>query len=401
MKNLAVVTSTRAEYGLLQPVIRRLREYERLDGGKSFKLTLIVTGTHLSEKHGMTINEIRDAGVRIDETVEIGLECGKPVDIARNQADVLVKFTELFVREKYTAVMLLGDRYEMQMVAVSATNAGIPIFHLCGGDTTEGAVDEAVRHSITKMSWLHFVTNEDSRRRVIQLGEEPERVFDVGSTGVDNILHMELMERAEALASVGLGDCRYAIGTYHPVTLERQDIEKDVMALVEAVAAFPKIQFIITKANVDRGGDLINSILESEAAETPNMHVFASLGVKRYLSLMKFSEFVIGNSSSGIAETPSFHVPTINIGDRQKGRLQAESTINCGTGADDIRKAVEKALSPEFKEKASMVKSPYGDGNASERIAEIVMKKLDEPINLKKKFYDLPVVLIDEGRHQE
>jgi GDP/UDP-N,N'-diacetylbacillosamine 2-epimerase (hydrolysing) len=401
MKNLAVVTSTRAEYGLLQPVIRRLREYERLDGGKSFKLTLIVTGTHLSEKHGMTINEIRDTGVRIDETVEIGLECGTPVDIARNQADVLVKFTELFVREKYTAVMLLGDRYEMQMVAVSATNAGIPIFHLCGGDTTEGAVDEAVRHSITKMSWLHFVTNEDSRRRVIQLGEEPERVFDVGSTGVDNILHMELMERAEALASVGLGDCRYAIGTYHPVTLEQQDIEKDVMALVEAIAAFPKIQFIITKANVDRGGDLINSILEREAAETPNMHVFASLGVKRYLSLMKFSEFVIGNSSSGIAEAPSFHVPTINIGDRQKGRLQAESTINCGTGADDIKKAVEKALSPEFKEKASMVKSPYGDGNASERIAEIVMKKLDEPINLKKKFYDLPVVLIDEGRHQE
>jgi GDP/UDP-N,N'-diacetylbacillosamine 2-epimerase (hydrolysing) len=390
MKNLAVVTSTRAEYGLLQPVIQRLRKYENQDGGKSFKLTLIVTGTHLSEKHGMTINEIRDAGVRIDEIIEIGLECGTPVDIARNQADVLVKFTELFVREKYTAVMLLGDRYEMQMVAVSATNAGIPILHLCGGDTTEGAVDEAVRHSITKMSWLHFVTNEDSRRRVIQLGEEPSRVFNVGSTGVDNILHMDLMEKVEALASVGLGDCRYAVGTYHPVTLEQQDIEKDVMALVEAVKAFPEIQFIITKANVDRGGDLINSILEREDAETHNMHVFASLGVKRYLSLMKFSEFVIGNSSSGIAEAPSFQVPTVNIGDRQKGRREAESTINCGTGADDIKKAIEKALSPEFKEKASMVKSPYGDGNASERIAEIVMKKLDEPINLKKKFYDLP-----------
>jgi GDP/UDP-N,N'-diacetylbacillosamine 2-epimerase (hydrolysing) len=390
MKNLAVVTTTRAEYGLLQPVIQRLRRYENQDGGKSFKLTLIVTGTHLSEKHGSTINEIRDAGVRIDEIIEIGLECGTPVDIARNQADVLVKFTELFVREKYTAVMLLGDRYEMQMVAVSATNAGIPIIHLCGGDTTEGAVDEAVRHSITKMSWLHFVTNEDSRRRVIQLGEEPSRVFNVGSTGVDNILHMELMEKADALASVGLGDCRYAVGTYHPVTLEQQDIEKDVMALVEAVKAFSEIQFIITKANVDRGGDLINSILEREAVETPNIHIFASLGVKRYLSLMKFSEFVIGNSSSGIAEAPSFQVPTVNIGDRQKGRLQAQSTINCGTGADDIKKAIEKALSPEFKEKASSVKSPYGDGNASERIAEIVMKKLDEPINLKKKFYDLP-----------
>jgi GDP/UDP-N,N'-diacetylbacillosamine 2-epimerase (hydrolysing) len=338
----------------------------------------------------MTINEIRDAGVRIDEIIEIGLECGTPVDIARNQADVLVKFTELFVREKYTAIMLLGDRYEMQMVAVSATNAGVPIIHLCGGDTTEGAVDEAVRHSITKMSWLHFVTNDDSRRRVIQLGEEPSRVFNVGSPGVDNILHMELMEKADALASVGLGDCRYAVGTYHPVTLEQQDIEKDVMALVEAVKAFPEIQFIITKANVDRGGDLINSILEREDAEIHNMHVFASLGVKRYLSLMKFSEFVIGNSSSGIGEAPSFHVPTINIGDRQKGRLQAESTINCGTGADDIKKAIEKALSPEFKEKASTVKSPYGDGNASGRIAEIVMKKLDEPINLKKKFYDLP-----------
>jgi GDP/UDP-N,N'-diacetylbacillosamine 2-epimerase (hydrolysing) len=389
MKNLAVVTSTRAEYGLLQPVIKRLREYENSDEGEPFKLTLIVTGTHLCEKHGMTINEIRDAGVRIDETVTIGLECGTPADIARNQADVLVKFTELFTRGKYTAVMLLGDRYEMQMVAVSAANVGLPVFHLCGGDTTEGAVDESVRHSITKMSYLHFVTNEDSRRRVIQLGEEPERVFNVGSTGVDNILHMTLMERTDALASVGLGDCRFAIGTYHPVTLEWQDIEKDVMALVEAVKAFPKLQFIITKANVDRGGDLINSILEREAERTPNMRVFASLGVKRYLSLMKFSEFVIGNSSSGIAEAPSFHVPTVNIGDRQKGRLQAESTINCGTGADDIKKAIEKALSPEFKETASKVKSPYGDGNASEQIADIVMKKLEEPINLKKKFYDL------------
>jgi GDP/UDP-N,N'-diacetylbacillosamine 2-epimerase (hydrolysing) len=402
MKNLAIVTSTRAEYGLLQPVIKRLREYENYNkdiqtaqtgqltpqGDDTLKISLIVTGTHLSQKHGMTIDEIRDAGVRIDEVVEVGLKCDTPVDIARNQADVLTKFTELFVREQYTAVMILGDRYEIQMVAVAATNAGIPIFHLCGGDTTEGAVDEAVRHSVTKMSYLHFVTNEGSRRRVIQLGEEPERVFDVGSTGVDNILHAPLMDRKEALASVGLGDCRYALGTYHPVTLEAQDVREDIEAFVEAIRAFPQITFIITKANVDRGGDLINSMLEREASVTPNLHVFASLGMKRYLSLMKSAEFVIGNSSSGIAEAPSFCVPTVNIGDRQRGRLQAESTINCQTGADDIKKAIETALSDEFRQLAAKVKSPYGDGNASQRIARIVLEKLNEPMDLKKKFYE-------------
>lgn len=383
MKKIAVVTATRAEYGLLSPVIKELRKREN-DG---LRVDLIVTGTHLSEKYGRTIEEISD---RIDHKILISVASDTDADISSNQAEALVKFTELFLNERYDAVMLLGDRYETLAIAIAAGNTRTPIFHLCGGDTTEGALDEWIRHSITKISYLHFVTNEESRRRVIQLGEDPSRVFNYGSTSIDNILTVADMSKDEALESIGLEDCNYALCTYHPVTMEDGSVDEQLDKFLKATKAFPDLQFIITKSNADQGGARINELLDTVESEIDNLHVYTSLGVRRYLSLMKYSEFVLGNSSSGIIETPAFHVPTVNIGDRQRGRLQSESIVNCGTKADDIIAAIKVAMTEEHKKVCKNIVSPYGDGHAAKRIAEkSVEVVMDGGIDLKKKFYDL------------
>ena len=383
MKKIAVVTATRAEYGLLSPVIKELRKYENED----LQIELIVTGTHLSKSYGMTVDEIND---RIDHKIPIPVNSATEQDISKNQVETLLKFTSLFITEQYDAVLLLGDRYETLAIAISAGNTRTPVFHLCGGDTTEGALDEWIRHSITKISYLHFVTNEESRKRVIQLGEEPSRVFNYGSTSIDNILTVADMSKEEALSSIVLQDCHYAVCTYHPVTMEGGSVDTQIEEFLKAIKAFPDIQFIVTKSNADQGGARINELLDAAESEISNMHVFTSLGVRGYLSLMRFAEFVLGNSSSGIIETPAFHVPTVNIGDRQKGRLQTESIINCGVTASEIVDAINKAMSPIHKEICRKVISPYGDGHASEQIArKSVEVVLDGRINLKKKFYDL------------
>lgn len=387
MKKIAVVTATRAEYGLLSPVIKELRRSESDD----LKIDLVVTGTHFSEKYGTTVKEIENDGVRIDYRIEIPIDSGSEVDISKNQAAALVKFAEFFSSGNYDAVILLGDRYETLAIAIAAGNTRTPIFHLCGGDTTEGALDEWIRHAITKMSYLHFVTNEESRQRVIQLGEEPERVFNFGSTSIDNILTIADMSKEEALDSIGLSDCRYALCTYHPVTMEKDGkVDGQIEALLEAVKAFPQIQFITTKSNADQGGLRINELLDAAAEKIDNLHVFASLGARRYLSLMRHAEFVLGNSSSGIIETPALKVPTVNIGNRQRGRLQSESIINCDESSCGIIEAVEKALSPEHKELCRKVVSPYGDGRSGELIAQKAIETvINGGIDLKKKFYDI------------
>ena len=382
MKKIAVVTATRAEYGLLSPVIRELRKHE----SNELNIDLIVTGTHLSDKYGMTIEEIKE---RVDKKVPISVKSDSELDISVNQAEALVKFTELFIREHYNAVLLLGDRYETLAIAIAAGNTRTPIFHLCGGDTTEGALDEWIRHSITKISYLHFVTNDDSRRRVIQLGEDPARVFNYGSTSIDNILTVADMNKKEALQSVGLSDCRYAVCTYHPVTMEGGSVDEQIEEFLKAIKIFPYLQFIVTKSNADQGGARINEMLDKAEPLIDNLHVFTSLGVRRYLSLMKYSEFVLGNSSSGIVETPAFHVPTVNIGDRQRGRLQARSIINCGSSVEEIVKAIRKAMTNEHKEICKYIVSAYGDGHAAEQIAAKSIDVVDGRIDLKKKFYDL------------
>lgn len=388
MINIAVVTSTRAEFGLLMPLIRELRKFE----DENTKIELVVTGTHLLEEYGHTIDEIVSLDYRIDRVIYVPVISDTAIDISMNQAEFLIKFTELFIDKKYSAIVILGDRYEMLSIAIAAGNTHTPIFHLCGGDTTEGAMDEWIRHSITKMSYLHFPTNEESYYRIIQLGEEPKRVFNYGSTSIDNIINLSNMQKSDVLKSIGLEECKYAVCTYHPVTMDNSDVDEMIYNFLEAIKHTPEIEFIVTKSNADQGGTHINELLDASQSDIRNLHVFTSLGTVRYLSLMKFAEFVIGNSSSGIIETPAFRIPTINIGDRQRGRLQSKSIINCSTDSESIIAAIKKARSSIFKEICKTVISPYGDGHAAEHIASKIIDVVNEDkIDLKKKFYDFGV----------
>ena len=385
-KRIAVITATRAEYGSLCPLIRELRGYE----SSSFVVDLIVTGTHLSEKFGHTVDEIKKDGLRIDYEISIPVESRSELDISTNQAATLIEFTKHFLKIKYDAVIILGDRYEILSVAIAAGNTKTPVFHIAGGDTTEGALDEWIRHSVSKISYLHFTTNDESRRRVLQLGENPEHVYNTGSLSIDNILSLEKMSKEEALSSIGLDNCRYVICTYHPVTTQKEDVRNQMNAFLEVIKSHSELEFIVTKANSDCGGEIINQMLEEAEASIGNLHVFASLGNKRYLSLMANAEFVLGNSSSGIISAPALGVPTVNIGDRQKGRLRALSIIDCKEDVDSIMLAIDKAQSEEFKASLSLGRCPYGDGHAAEKIAKIVVDTvLNTDIDLKKKFFML------------
>ena len=392
MKHLAIITATRAEYGLLEPLIKELRKSE----SEYFHVDLIVTGTHLSDKFGHTIDEIISDGIRIDYQIDIPVDSDSPHDISNDQAMTLIKFTDFFSEHKYDAVVILGDRYEMLAVAIAAGNTHTPIFHLYGGDTTEGAIDEWIRHSITKMAYLHFTSNEVSRRRVIQLGENPDRVYNYGSLGIDNCIHRATMNREEALNSIGLTECKYALCTYHPVTMEKGLLDKEIKDFLDAIAATNNMQFIVTMSNSDMGGESINARLVDSDRLIDNLHVFSSLGVVRYLSLMKYAEFVMGNSSSGLYEAPIFHVPTINIGDRQKGRLRAASVIDCKPDKRSILSAISLATSTEFKNSCQHIESIYGDGHAAEKIsAKIIETVSNGEINLEKKFFDIPYDLLN------
>ncbi len=278
----------------------------------------------------------------------------------------------------------------MLAFAIEAGNTRTLICHLCGGDTTEGAIDEWIRHSITKMSYLHFVTNKDSQKRVIQLGEDPQRVFNFGSTSIDNVLNTCFLAKDDLLSDLGLPMCKYALCTYHPVTMSGEDVTKLIHEFLMAIKYFSNIQFIVTKSNADQGGNLINELLEKAEKELPNIHVYSSLGVNRYLSAMRYAEFVLGNSSSGIIEAPALHIPTINIGDRQKGRLRSESVIDCKSDSQSIIASIIVAMSDNHKRICKDVVSPYGDGVASEMISsKIVETVLDGNIDLKKHFYNL------------
>ena len=389
MTRVGIITATRAEYGILKPLIDELRRYE----SKDFIAELIVTGTHLSADYGMTVEEIIDDGVRIDHRIAIPVKSDSPFDISSDQAVALTEFTRHFSYVKYDAIYILGDRYEMLMVAVAAMNTHTPIIHLCGGDTTEGAIDEAIRHSITKMSHLHFPTNEDSRRRIIQLGEFPDTVYNVGDPAIDNILNMELPPVREALEYLGADkwkqNDRFALCTYHSVTLEDTDIEAVMAEFLGAIKARSDIEFVMTKSNADIGGSKINKILDEAEKVINNLHVYSSLGVRRYLSVMSGAMFVMGNSSSGLYEAPVMHIPTINIGDRQKGRLRCDSIIDCSPDKESILRAIEKACSTEFAEISGKVSSPYGDGHAAEKIAKISIEAVRNGLNLKKSFYNL------------
>ena len=385
-KTICVFTATRAEYGLLKAIIKALIADE------TFNIKVVATAAHLSPEFGMTCQEIEDDGIKIDRKIETLLSADTPSAISKNMGLTMIGFADYFAETKPDAFMVLGDRYEALAAVCAAFNARIPIIHLYGGDTTEGAADEAYRHSISKMSYLHFTSTEEYRKRVIQLGESPERVFEVGEIGIENAINTRLLSLKELSKSLGIElSNNFALGTFHPVTLENNSSEKQIKAILKALNKHKDMQFIFTKANADTNGRIINKILEDYCEKHERFYLFSSLGMLRYLSAIKHASFVIGNSSSGLIEAPSFKIPTINIGDRQKGRLIASSVICCKPTQTEIEKAVKKALSPEFRKIAAKTLNPYGDGKTSEKIVKIIKKFFSKPIDLKKKFYDIPI----------
>ena len=388
MVKICIVTATRAEYGLLRPVINGMLK------DPDYDVNIVVTGMHLSPEFGLTYREIETDGVPISKKIDILLSADTPAAVSKSMGLALISFGEYFSENNFDMVLLLGDRYETLAVACAAVNARIPIAHMHGGEITEGAVDDAFRHAITKMSYLHFTSTEAYRKRVIQMGENPDRVFNVGSTGIENIENVDLLSRDELSQELGMNLSKdYAVVTFHPVTLENYTAEEQINELLEAIDEFSDMSFIITKANADQNGRIINSILEKYAEDHINARVYDSLGMRRYLSALKYASMVIGNSSSGIIEAPSFRIPTVNIGDRQKGRVRADSVIDCKPQKLDIIKAMKEAVKMTESGKLYNVQNPYR-GVYKTKTSKIIISTIKDfaqnnRIDLKKIFYDL------------
>ena len=386
MKRIGIMTGTRAEYGLLKSLMQEINKDNDLE------LYLIVSGMHLSPEFGMTYKEIEGDGFQINAKVEMLLSSDSPAGISKSIGLGVIGFADEFQRADLDMLILLGDRYEALSAAISAMVMRIPIAHLHGGELTEGAIDEGIRHSITKMSYLHFTSTEQYRNRVIQLGENPERVFYVGALGVENIKKINLMTKEELERSIHFEiDENTVIVTYHPVTLENNTVEEQFLNLLKVLDRNPKIRMIFTKANADTNGRIVNELIDKYAAQNSERAcAFMSLGQKRYLSALKYCRIVIGNSSSGIIEAPSFGKPIINIGDRQKGRICADSVINCGYTQQEIQQAMETALTKEFENKASNCRNPYEKENTAANIISVIKDYLlNDKIKLKKGFYDI------------
>ena len=386
MKRIGIMTGTRAEYGLLKSLMQEINKDNDLE------LYLIVSGMHLSPEFGMTYKDTEEDGFEINAKVEMLLSSDSPAGISKSIGLGVIGFADEFQRADLDMLILLGDRYEALSAAISAMVMRIPIAHLHGGELTEGAIDEGIRHSITKMSYLHFTSTEEYRRRVIQLGENPERVFCVGAIGVENIKKINLMTKEELERSIHFEiDENTVIVTYHPVTLENNTVEEQFLNLLEVLDRNPKIRMIFTKANADTNGRIVNELIDKYVAQNSERAcAFMSLGQKRYLSALKYCRIVIGNSSSGIIEAPSFGKPIINIGDRQKGRICADSVINCGYTQQEIQRAMETALTEEFENKARNCRNPYEKENTAANIISVIKDYLlNDKIKLKKGFYDI------------
>lgn len=387
MKKICILTATRAEYGLLKPIIKKL---DRL---VEFDVRIVVTGAHLSPEFGLTYKELENDGFVIDEKIEILLSSDTPSSISKSMGLAMISFASYFERLKPDLLLVLGDRYETLAVANVAMIQNIPIAHLYGGETTEGAIDESIRHAITKLSFLHFTSTESYRQRVIQLGEHPDRVFNVGAIGIENILREKLYSKEELSKDLGIDLGKpYAVVTFHPVTLEYNSSERQIIDLLEVCKENTSLNYVITKANADTNGRIINRLIDQYSLENEHIYAFTSLGMRRYLSILKYCSFVAGNSSSGLVEAPSFGIPTINIGDRQKGRIQSVSIINCDPTRDSIKSAFKRASSDDFRLVAMQTQNPYGDGNTSDKIIDVLKRVLiNRKIDLKKKFYDIEV----------
>lgn len=383
---ICVVTGTRAEYGLLRNLLLKLRDTENV------KLDLVVTGSHLSDQFGNTQEEIVKDGFDDYIRIAIPLEDDSKEGMAVSTGIAVQKFAELFKGYKPDIIIVLGDRFEILAAVIAAHIIGISVAHIAGGDVTEGAVDDAIRHCITKMSQLHFPGCEQSAKRIVQMGEEPDRVFNVGEPGVENCLNLKLMSRNELSENLNFAiNCHdYSVVTFHPVTMENNTAIEQVYQLIHAMDDQKGMFYIITMANADAGGRVINEIWQKEGKKRENWLVVPSLGVLRYLSTVKYAKLVIGNSSSGVIEVPALGTPTINIGDRQKGRMMAESVIQCDPVQDQINLAIQKGMTPEFQKTAKNIKSPFGDGTTSNQIVQIVLDYLRHKNETNEKhFFDI------------
>ena len=383
MRKICVVTGTRAEFGLLRPLIALIAN------DKDLQLQLIATGMHLSPEFGYTLNEITEAGFVVDKKVECLLSSDSSVGISKSIALAISGFADAFESLQPDLVVVLGDRTEILGAVIAAGMGNLPIAHLHGGETTEGAYDEAIRHSITKFSHLHFTSTEAYRKRVIQLGEQPDTVFNVGAIGLDTINKLPLLSKADFEKAIDFSlQQRNVLITYHPVTLEREAPIETFENILKALDELTDTTLIFTHANSDKNGRIINQMITDYVNSHSDKAVaFKSLGQLRYLSALQFVDFVIGNSSSGISEVPAFHIPTINIGDRQKGRICSESVINSNNTLEDIRKSITFALDKGFKERIQQQENLYGTGNAAEKILDVI--KEHPYIELKKSFYDI------------
>lgn len=382
-RKICVVTGSRAEYGLLRWVMEGIREVLDLE------LQIIATGMHLSPEFGLTYREIEKDGFCIDHKVDMLLNSDTPAGVAKSMGLGLIEFGGALQKLQPDLMLVLGDRFEIFSAVAAALVARIPVAHIHGGESTEGAFDEAIRHSITKMSHLHFVAAEEYRKRVIQLGEHPNRVFLVGGLGIDNIKKLDLLDcpALEAALEFKLGP-RNLLITFHPVTLENGTSAKQMGELLAALEALEDTHLVFTMSNADTDGRRLIEMVKQFVSDHPHSRAYTSLGQLNYLSCIKHVDGVVGNSSSGLIEVPSFGKGTINIGDRQRGRLKAECVIDCDPDRQSIAEALQYLFSDTFRKKLKCVYNPYGEGGASEKIVKILQ---DHPLEsiLKKKFHDL------------
>lgn len=385
MKKICVVTGTRAEYGLLYWLMKEIQ------ADSDLQLQLIVTGMHLSPEFGLTFKEV-EKEFHIDKKIEMLLSSDTPIGISKSMGLAQISFAEAYAELQPDLIFLLGDRYEIFAAASAAMVARIPIAHLHGGETTEGAFDEAMRHSITKMSHLHFTATDEYRTRVIQLGEHPDRVFNVGGLGIENIKRLKLLSKEEFEEAINFKLAeKNLLVTFHPVTLENSTAEQQFSELLKALDELENTYIIFTKANSDTDGRIINQMIDNYVSQNAHKAIaFTSLGQLRYLSALQYMDAMVGNSSSGLAEAPSFKIGTINIGDRQKGRIKAASVLDCLPNKESISQAIAKMYSQEFQQLLTSVTNPYGDGCASKQIVQQI-KQADLTDLVKKVFYDLPV----------
>lgn len=381
-RKIAVFTGTRAEYGLLYWLMKDIQASAKLD------LQVIVSGMHLSPEFGETWKQIAADGFAVDAKVEMLLSSDTPVGVLKSMGLGTIGFAEALDRLQPDMLVVLGDRFEALAVAQAALIMRIPVAHLHGGEITEGAYDDAIRHAITKMASLHFTAAEPYRRRVIQMGEAPDTVFNVGAVGLDHLLRQPTMGHAELCSSLGF-ELRepYLLVTYHPVTLADEDPQTSFLALLAALDRFPDYQIILTYPNADNGGRTIIPLLEDYGRHQPErVLAIPSLGFRRYLSVLSRAAAMVGNSSSGLIEAPALGIPTVNIGQRQAGRLAADSVLHCAADEQSIHGAIETALSPAFATACRNVSNPYGQGNAADQIVRILES---HPGPFHKHFHDL------------